>query len=63
MMAVLEENRDLVQVGAYRKGVDPLLDFALSRAEELNRLLHSGISHRSLAETLALMRGLRRRAG
>jgi FliI/YscN family ATPase len=62
MMAVLEENRDLVQVGAYRRGVDPLLDFALAKADDLRRLLHPGTAHRTLTETLALMGAIRRRA-
>ena len=52
LLAHHEENRDLVQVGAYRKGADPLLDKALSRIKGIDDLLYQGSGHRPMAETL-----------
>ncbi len=55
LLAHYEENRDLVQVGAYRKGSDPLLDRAILCMEALELLLYQGVENRSMAETLQAM--------
>jgi flagellum-specific ATP synthase len=39
LMAIYEENKDLVAVGAYRAGTNPELDEALARREVLRRFL------------------------
>ncbi|NBX40788.1 MAG: flagellum-specific ATP synthase FliI, partial [Gammaproteobacteria bacterium] len=39
LMAIYEENKDLVAVGAYRSGTNPELDEALARREVLRRFL------------------------
>ncbi len=39
LLAVLRENEDLVRLGAYRRGSDPLLDKALELRDELNAFL------------------------
>ncbi len=52
LLAHHEENRDLVQVGAYRKGTDPLLDRALDRLPAIEALLHHGFDSRPMADTL-----------
>lgn len=52
LLAHYEENRDLVQVGAYRKGTDPLLDRALDRMGAIDALLHHGAESRPVADTL-----------
>jgi flagellar biosynthesis/type III secretory pathway ATPase len=56
LLAHYEENRDLVQVGAYRHGADPLLDRALSKIAALEGLLYQGGEPRSAADTLLTMR-------
>lgn len=56
LLAHHEENRELVQVGAYRQGADPLLDLALSKIAALETLLYQGVSRRSVEETLLGMR-------
>jgi flagellum-specific ATP synthase len=51
-MAHYEENRDLVSVGAYRKGADPLLDQAIAKISAIEGLLFHGAETRSAADTL-----------
>ena len=55
LLAHYEENRDLIQVGAYRKGADPLLDRAVARAKAIDELLHHGAAPRPMRETLRRM--------
>ncbi len=55
LLAHYEENRDLVQVGAYRAGADPLLDAALSKISAIETLLYQGSETRSAADTLVAM--------
>jgi len=52
LLAHWHENRDLVSVGAYRKGSDPLLDEALAKIERIDELLYHGRQTRTPAETL-----------
>ena len=54
-MAHYEENRDLVQVGAYRPGADPLLDKALQKLGAIEELLYQGTGLRSHEETVQRM--------
>jgi flagellum-specific ATP synthase len=59
MLAHYSENRDLVQVGAYRRGADPLLDQTLDRIDRIEQLVHSGNQPaRALEETVAAMAAL-----
>lgn len=55
LLAHYEENRDLVQVGAYRKGADPLLDRALERIEVIEALLHHGRGSVPMEQTVAAL--------
>ncbi len=55
LLAHYEENRDLVSVGAYRKGSDPLLDQAIARISAIEGLLYHGVDVRPVAETLRLL--------
>jgi FliI/YscN family ATPase len=57
-LAHYEENRDLVTVGAYKKGSDALLDQALARLPGIEALLFHGAALRPLAETQRLMQQL-----
>ncbi|MFN9758091.1 MAG: hypothetical protein ACK58X_16925, partial [Planctomycetota bacterium] len=52
LLAHYEENRDLVAVGAYRKGSDPLLDQAIGKVAAIESLLHHGVERRAAADTL-----------
>ena len=55
LLAHYEENRDLVSVGAYRQGADPLLDQAIGRINAIEQLLYHGTDSRPSAETAALL--------
>ncbi|MBL8731150.1 MAG: FliI/YscN family ATPase [Planctomycetes bacterium] len=55
LLAHYEENRDLVSVGAYRRGADPLLDQALQRIGNIEGLLFHGTESRPAAETQRLL--------
>jgi FliI/YscN family ATPase len=50
-----EANRDLVTVGAYRKGADALLDQALAKLPSIEALLYHGTEVRRAAETQRLL--------
>jgi FliI/YscN family ATPase len=52
-LAHYEENRDLIQVGAYRRGGDPLLDAAIEKMPRIEQLLYQGVTMRSFDETVA----------
>ncbi|MEO6593314.1 MAG: FliI/YscN family ATPase [Planctomycetota bacterium] len=55
LLAHYEENRDLISVGAYRKGSDPLLDQAIARMGAIENLLFHGAEGRKAAETQKLL--------
>ncbi len=58
-MKALEDNRDLVSIGAYVPGSDPVLDEALAKADEIRAFLVQGIAEESsLTNTLAALRSL-----
>ena len=56
LLTTFEENRDLVQIGAYRPGTNPKLDAALVRIQGMEAFLRQTPEHRTaLAETTALL--------
>jgi len=55
LLAHYEENRDMVSVGAYRKGSDPLLDLAIGKIGPIENLLFHGAESRAVAETQKLL--------
>ncbi len=57
-LAHYEENRDLVQVGAYQKGADSMLDTAMEKIEGVEDLLYHGHESRSFQSTLERLRQL-----
>ncbi len=60
----LEDNRDLVNIGAYVAGADPILDEALAKENEVREYLTQGINENSnLEETLVKLRELTGVAG
>jgi FliI/YscN family ATPase len=53
LWAAYEDNRDLIMLGAYKKGNDPLIDEAIAkRSEILDFLIQSPSEHDSLESTL-----------
>ncbi|MBX3462931.1 MAG: FliI/YscN family ATPase [Planctomycetes bacterium] len=57
-LAHYEENRDLVSVGAYRKGADPLLDQAIAKIGAIEGLLFHGAEPRAAADTLKALQAI-----
>jgi len=57
----LEDNRDLVNIGAYMSGADPLLDEALAKETEIKSFLQQGITEETQLEPTLL--GLRQLTG
>lgn len=53
LLAHWHENRDLVTVGAYRKGSDALLDEALAKIDRIDELLYHGKAARPVEHTRA----------
>ena len=51
LLSVWQRNRDLISVGAYAAGSDPLLDQAIERYPQMARFLQQGIYDRSEYET------------
>ena len=51
-MATYEENRDLIQVGAYRQGIDPELDLAVQLMPYIEQLVYHGTEVRPMEATL-----------
>lgn len=52
-LARYEESRDLIAVGAYRRGSDPDLDEAITRIQAIETLLYQGRDRRGFDSTLA----------
>lgn len=58
-MKSLEDNKDLVSIGAYVKGADPLLDEALANEEKVREFLTQGITESTeVSATLEQLREL-----
>lgn len=55
LMAHYEENRDLVSVGAYRQGADPLMDQAIQKIGPIEQLIYQGKQSRGAADTAQAM--------
>lgn len=57
MLAVYEENQDLISIGAYKAGSNPRLDEALRHMDAINALLQQPVGVKSdFGETLAQMK-------
>jgi flagellum-specific ATP synthase len=55
-IAAFEKNRDLISVGAYRRGSDPAIDYAIEKYPEILRFLQQGAKDKSsLEESQALL--------
>lgn len=56
LLATYEENRDLIQIGAYKSGANPRLDAAIQRYDKIESLLRQETGKSSqLDETLKLL--------
>ena len=58
-LKTLEDNRDLVNIGAYVAGADPVLDEALAREKDIRAFLRQDVLESTDVETsLTGLRGL-----
>jgi type III secretion system H+-transporting two-sector ATPase len=59
VLATYEAQKDLILIGAYKKGSDPRTDYALSKLNPVNAFLCQGTHERSTAQTtVTQLRGL-----
>ena len=65
LLAVLRENEDLISIGAYREGTNPMVDLALTMREPINQLLRQAMDEQTTTENTmnTLMELARRCAG
>lgn len=57
ILSVYYQNYDLINIGAYKKGINPELDFAISHIDKINEFLRQGITQSfKFEETLALLK-------
>ncbi len=50
-LAAYEEARDLIEIGAYKEGSNPRVDWALTKIDKINNFLRQGIEEKSDFET------------
>jgi flagellum-specific ATP synthase len=50
-LAVYRQAEDLINIGAYVKGSNPKIDYALSRIDAINRFLRQGMKDKVTMET------------
>jgi FliI/YscN family ATPase len=51
LLAAYRDHEDLISIGAYRAGANPLVDTAIAMRDEINRYLRQAIADRSSVET------------
>ncbi len=49
-MAAYRDKEDLISIGAYQRGTDPLVDVAIDTRAQLNSFLRQGVNEESTAE-------------
>ena len=55
VLATYEAQRDLILIGAYKKGSDPKTDFAISKIDAVNKFLKQG-THEQMPAEMAIQR-------
>jgi FliI/YscN family ATPase len=58
IIGALQQNRDLIRVGAYEKGADHLVDLGLKNQQLLEKFLHQGKESTNFETTLSMMKEL-----
>jgi flagellum-specific ATP synthase len=57
IMSVYEQNYDLITIGAYKKGTNPVLDRAIAKMDKINAFLQQKVAEKyAYAETVNLMK-------
>ncbi|MEM1485255.1 flagellar protein export ATPase FliI [Oscillospiraceae bacterium PP1C4] len=56
LMALYQENQDLISIGAYKSGTNPELDYAISHIQAINQFLQQEVDKKfDFADTVELM--------
>ncbi|MBO5278840.1 MAG: flagellum-specific ATP synthase FliI, partial [Lachnospiraceae bacterium] len=59
VLATYNEAEDLINIGAYKNGANPQIDYAISKIEEVNAFLRQGVNEKiSMEEALSLLDGI-----
>lgn len=59
VLATYEKEKDLIMIGAYQKGSDPRVDFAMQKIDPVNNFLKQGTGEKvSFNDTLTRLKGL-----
>lgn len=53
VMAQYRDVEDLINIGAYKKGSNPRIDYAIDKIDSVNRFLKQGVNEKSTLETAA----------
>ncbi len=57
MLATYSEAEDLINIGAYKAGSNPGIDYAIKKIEEVNQFLMQDVSDKyTFEESVALMK-------
>ena len=51
LLAAYRDHEDLISIGAYRQGANPIVDQAIALRDEINRFLQQKVSERGSVET------------
>ena len=59
VLATYNEAEDLINIGAYKAGSNPDIDYAISKIQTVNQFLRQGVDEKyTFEETVVLMKGL-----
>ena len=59
VLATYNEAEDLINIGAYKSGANPEIDYAISKIEEVNGFLKQGVNEKvSMEDALSLLNGI-----
>lgn len=57
--SIYQQNRDLINIGAYRPGSDPMIDLAISKMDDIRQFLNQNVDDKvSYAESIAMLNQL-----
>ena len=59
VLATYNEAEDLINIGAYKKGSNPNIDYAIEKIDDINGFLRQGVYDKySFEEVIALLEGI-----
>ena len=59
MLSIYEQNQDLISIGAYKRGTNPVLDNAISHIDRINDFLQQAVGDKVVfQDTVAQMKAI-----